>query len=129
MNPKHQAERQALRTAIDTILAGPPEHWTQTAVAKQAGLHRSRLAIVYTDLNDLFKAKRAAQSSISEREQKLHDDITSLQQQVQTLRDERDRWKAASRTFVRAIQILKIENAQLKSKAANGKVRTLHTLS
>ncbi|MCO1575150.1 hypothetical protein M8C13_05175 [Crossiella sp. SN42] len=124
MNPKHQAEREALLAAIDVVLAGPPEHWTQTAVAKRAGLHRSRLAIVHTDLNDLFKAKRAAQSSMSETERKLRDQLAMLERRVKTLRDERDRWKTAARTFVRAIQVLKIENKRLKSRTASN-IRTL----
>lgn len=124
MNPKHQAEREALRAAIDVVLAGPPEHWTQTAVAKQAGLHRSRLAVVHKDLNDLFKAKRAAQSGVTEREQKLHDKLAALEQQVQSLREERDKWKIAARTFVRTIQVLKVENTRLKS-ATTSNVHTL----
>jgi len=114
MTDKSRRERQAISAAIERVLAGTPRYakpgvLTQTAVAQEAQLHRSRLVNVHTDLRDLFEARKAAQSSISASEQKLHAKIADLKAKNAALRVERDTWKDTANVFARAIQVLQTQ--------------------
>jgi chromosome segregation ATPase len=115
MNDKHKRERASLIAAMDRVLAGTPLRaevgaLTQTALAIEAGLHRSRLVNVHTDLRDQFEArKKAAGRGLSPAEERLNDRVAKLEQERDRLRGERDSWKAAAETFARAIQVLRAE--------------------
>jgi chromosome segregation ATPase len=115
MNDKYKRERASLIAAMDRLLAGTPLRaapgaLTQTALAIEAGLHRSRLVNVHTDLRDQFEArKNAAGRGLSPAEERLNDRVAKLEQERDRLRGERDSWKAAAETFARAIQVLRAE--------------------
>lgn len=111
---KAERERQAILAAIDRVLAGTtryaePGALTQTAVAQEAQLHRSRLVNIHTDLRDLFEARKAAQFSISASERKLRAKLVDLEAKNATLRSERDSWKETATVFARAIQVLQTQ--------------------
>ena len=114
MTDKARQERQAILAAIERVLAGTtryanPGVLTQTAVAQEAQLHRSRLVSTHTDLRDLFEARKTAQSSISASEQKLRTKIADLEKKNAALRAERDLWKDSASVFARAIQVLQTQ--------------------
>lgn len=119
MTTKSEGERAALMAAMDRVLSGDtryaePGNLTQTALAQEARLHRSRLVNVHTDIRDLFEARKAAQSSISENERALREKIDQLTRTNRNLRAERDKWKSTATTFARVIQAL-----QAASEAEN----------
>jgi septal ring factor EnvC (AmiA/AmiB activator) len=123
MSEKNQRERAALTAAMDRLLAGKPLRvdpgvLTQTALAADAGLHRSRLVNVHTDLRDEFEARKKAATTINPMEQRLRAEIAALKKSQEQLRQERDSWKATATTFARGIQVLRAELADAKKSSS-----------
>jgi hypothetical protein len=124
-----RAERDAITAAMQRLLTGKPLHSTGeltiVALAAEARVKRNKLTHKYTDLKDLFYAEVKARGGIPAGEAKLRKEIADLKARVEALRDERDAYRTASEIYARAINVLTIENDQLReelSKQLSGKV-------
>ena len=96
--------------------------------AQEAGLKRNKLTHRHTDLKVQFYAQRAARAGVSQREIKLQDQVSDLGTRNPALRKERDDYRAAKEAFARALQVVTVENDNLRKELANtrtGNVRPL----
>ncbi|MEU9840692.1 hypothetical protein AB0C69_15870 [Actinomadura sp. NPDC048032] len=111
-------ERAAITAAMQRLLAGKPlrssGELTIVALAAEADLKRNKLTHKHTDLKDLFYAEVRARDGIPDGERKLREELAVLRAQIQDLCQERDDYRRASEVFARAINVLTIENDQLR---------------
>jgi hypothetical protein len=128
----HEQERQAIVAAMGRLLAGTPERSSGNldivSLAAEAGLKRNKLTHKHTDLRDQFYAERAQREGVSQREIRLRENAVALQEQIATLREDRDNYRIASEVFARAINVLTAENQELRKQlatAAAGRVTPL----
>ena len=75
---------------------------------------RNKLTHKHTDLKDLFNAERRARDSVPDSELRLRDEITALTKKIKALKEERDQYRTASETFARAMNVLTVENDNLR---------------
>ncbi len=117
-----EEERRAITAAMQRLFAGTPLRSSGKldilALAQEAGLKRNKLTHKHTDLKELFYAQRKARDGTPDNEVKLRGQIATLQKVNQTLRDERDRYRMASETFARALNVLTIENDNFRRELA-----------
>jgi hypothetical protein len=113
-----RAERDAITAAMHRLLAGKPLHSTGeltiVALAAEASVKRNKLTHKHTDLKDLFYAEVKARDGIPASEAKLRKEIADLTARVEALREDRDAYRTASEIYARAINVLTIENDQLR---------------
>jgi chromosome segregation ATPase len=113
-------EREAITAAMQRLLAGRPLRssgdLTIVALAEEAGLRRNKLTHKHTDLKDLFYAEVKARNGIPASEIKLREEIAALKTRIESVRQERDDYRAATETFARAINALTVENDTLRNK-------------
>jgi chromosome segregation ATPase len=113
-------ERTAITAAMQRLLAGRPLRssgdLTIVALAEEAGLGRNKLTHKHTDLRDLFYAEAKARNGIPASEIKLREQITALKARIESLRQERDDYRASTETFARAINALTVENDTLRKE-------------
>jgi len=113
-------ERNAITAAMQRLLAGRPLRssgdLTIVALAEEAGLRRNKLTHKHTDLKDLFYAEVKARNGIPASEIKLREQVTILKTRNESLRQERDDYRAATETFARAINMLTVENDTLREE-------------
>src|SRR6266498_4593612 len=125
-NPKavmnHDDEREAITEAMRRLFAGTPIRSSGNldivALAEEAGLKRNKLTHKHTDLRDAFYAERARRAGVSEREIKLQEQIAQLTQRLNDTRAERDNYRTTSEVFARAMNVLTIENQNLRTQLA-----------
>jgi hypothetical protein len=94
-------------------------------LAEEAGLRRNKLTHKHTDLHDTFYAERARRAGVSNREIRFQERIAELARRLADTREERDNFRSTSEVFARAINVLTIENDNLRAqlvKAADSKV-------
>jgi chromosome segregation ATPase len=125
-------ERNAITAAMQRLLAGKPlrssGELTIVALAEEAGLRRNKLTHKHTDLKDLFYAEVEAHNGIPANEIKLREQVTALKTRIESLRQERDDYRAAAETFARVINALTVENDTIRKeldKARSSKVAAL----
>jgi hypothetical protein len=115
-----EQKRQAITAAIERLLAGKPLRSSGAldivTLAEEAGLKRNKLTHKHTDLKELFYAERQARDGIPDSEIKLRDEIAILKEEITKLRAERDDYRIASETFARAMNVLIIENTNLRKE-------------
>jgi len=113
-------ERTAITAAMQRLLAGRPLRssgdLTVVSLAEEAGLRRNKLTHKHTDLRDLFYAEVKARNGIPASEIKLREQITALKARIESLRQERDDYRAATEAFARAINALTVENDTLRKE-------------
>ena len=118
----HEAERDAITEAMRRLFAGTPLRSSGNldiiTLAEEAGLKRNKLTHKHTDQRDAFYAERARRAGVSEREIKLQEQITELTRRVNDLRAERDNYRTTSEVFARAMNVLTIENDNLRAQLA-----------
>jgi chromosome segregation ATPase len=111
-------ERKAITEAMQRLLAGKPLRSSGrldiVTLAEEAGLKRNKLTHKHTDLKDLLNAERRARDDVPDSDLRLRDEITALTKKIKALKEERDQYRTASETFARAINVLTIENDNLR---------------
>jgi predicted nuclease with TOPRIM domain len=117
-------ERRVIRDAMDRLLAGAPIRsdgkLTVKSLAEEAGVKRWFLTHKYPDLQVEFRDRIAAQNAVPAAQQALLDRIRDLEAR---LRDSQERLGQAElelRRFTRIVQVLTLENEQLRSGPAHG---------
>jgi hypothetical protein len=111
--------------AIVRVLAGRPTtavpgDLTITAVAAEAQLKRHYLTHKHTDLKELFYQLREHHNNpVREHSAVLAKDIDKLNEKLTEAREETAKWKTTAHTFARAINVLTLENHQLREQPSN----------
>jgi hypothetical protein len=114
-------ERAEIEAAMDRLLAGTPlrsgGQLTIVSLAAEAGVKRHALTHKHTDLKDRFYARVKAQDSVPASETALREQNAELRRKLDDMRAERDEYKQAADALARALNVLTIENDELRRKA------------
>jgi hypothetical protein len=113
------AEIRAITDAMVRLLIGAPLHsdgkLTIVSLATEAGLRRNKLTHKHTGLKDLFYALVKARTPLLEA---LPDSararVAKQQQDLARVRAERDDLRTQLQLMARIVQVLEVENHQLK---------------
>ena len=87
------------------------------SLAAEAGVKRHALTHKHTDLKDRFYARVKAQDSTPASETALREQNAELRSKLDDMRAERDEYKQAADALARALNVLTIENDELRRKA------------
>lgn len=125
------ADRDAIRAAIDRLLAGTPLRsngsLTIVALADEANVKRHLLTHRHTDLKDDFYARVRARGHVPDNERKLRDDLTKALGRIRELVAERNQLQAENDALARIINVIKLENHELRLRT--GRTSRLIALS
>ncbi|MFE9927685.1 hypothetical protein [Streptomyces sp. NPDC005533] len=129
-SPQDAAEIQAITDAMVRLLVGVPlrsdGQLTVKSLAEEAGLRRNKLTHKHTGLKDLFYALIRAQDVRPKVADGLKETNDELSVRLKKVREERDQLQAQVKQLVRVVQVLEVENHQLRESAGqNGVVRVL----
>ena len=117
-------ERARIRTAMDRILAGTPEHsngaLTVVALAIEADVPRNALTQRHTDLKDEFYQRIRERGADNGDEARLRATIAKLRQTIANKNKELAQLRADVPALVRAVNQLTLENQQLRDMRAAG---------
>ncbi len=124
-------ERQRIRDAMDRLLDGAPIRscgsLTIVSLAEEADVKRHVLTHRHTDLKDEFYAKVRTQGHVPKSEQDLRAKITTLEQKITELRNERDTVSALAAALRRMNNVLGVENQHYRDVlAGRNDVTPLH---
>jgi septal ring factor EnvC (AmiA/AmiB activator) len=113
------ADRDAIRAAIDRLLAGTPlrsnESLTVVALADEANVKRHLLTHRHTDLKDEFYARVRARGHVPDNERKLREDLSKATGRIKELVAEISKLQGENDAFARIINVLELENHQLRT--------------
>lgn len=123
-------QRQQIRDAMDRLIAGTAVHsdgkLTIKSLAEEAQVKRWVLTHRHTDLQDEFRARIAdTNGNQPSALRKLHDAHAEATDKIQELRAELAGLKATLRQYERVVQVLALENHQLKNPEMRGRSTTL----
>jgi hypothetical protein len=123
-------QRQQIRDAMDRLIAGTAVHsdgkLTIKSLAEEAQVKRWVLTHRHTDLQDEFRARIAdTTGNHPPALQKLHDAHAEATEKIQELRAELAGLKATLRQYERVVQVLALENHQLKNPDTRGRSTSL----
>lgn len=90
---------------------------TIVSLAAEAGVKRHALTHKHTDLKDRFYARVKARDSVPASETALREQNAELRRKLDDMRAERDEYKQAADALARALNVLTIENDELRRKA------------
>ncbi|WP_435239161.1 hypothetical protein [Streptomyces sp. YPW6] len=120
MSEDRTAERKNIRAAIDRLLAGTPLRsdgaLTVVSLAAEADVKRHVLTHRHTDLKDEFYARVRVQGQVPDSERKLRQELKETKERLAEVLAENKQLKAETEAFVRIINVLEMENDQLKGK-------------
>ena len=119
-NVADRRQRQQIRDAMDRLIAGTALNsdgkLTIKSLAEEAQVKRWVLTHRHTDLQDEFRARIADTTGDQPPAlRKLHDAHAEATEKIQELRAELAGLKATLRQFERVVQVLALENHQLKN--------------
>ena len=121
-------ERRTIRDAMQRLLDGQPARsdgkLTIKALAEEAGVKRWLLTHKHTDLQDEFRARIATRGTLPPAQQALVDENDELRARNADLSEQLAVARDEARQLARIVQVLTLENEQLRS-ASDAKVRTL----
>lgn len=117
-SPADTAEILAITDAMVRLLIGIPVRsdgqLTIKSLAKEAGLKRNKLTHKHTGLKDLFYALVRARHGRPHNVDAVHKKHEELKAKAQALREERDDLALQVQYLVRIVQVLELENEQLR---------------
>ncbi len=126
-------ERDRIRSAMDRILAGTPEHsngaLTVVALAEEAQVPRNALTQRHLDLKNEFYDKVRARGQMPDSEKRLRQQIVKLKELRAKDAEELDQLRADVQGLVRALNQLSLETQQLRTELTTprGRLRVLPT--
>lgn len=132
-NVADRRQRQQIRDAMDRLIAGTALHsdgkLTIKSLAEEAQVKRWVLTHRHTDLQDEFRARIADTTGDHPPAlRKLHDAHAEATEKIQELRAELAGLKATLRQYERVVQVLALENHQLKDPEVRGRPATLSAI-
>ncbi|MFF1657763.1 hypothetical protein [Streptomyces sp. NPDC058255] len=120
-SPTDTAEILAITDAMVRLLIGLPlrsdGQLTIKSLAQEAGLKRNKLTHKHTGLKDLWYALVRAQHGRPHNVDGLHKKHEELKAKAQALREERDDLVLQVQQLVRVVQVLELENEQLRQSS------------
>lgn len=127
------ADRDAIRAAIDRLLAGTPLRsngsLTIVALADEANIKRHLLTHRHTDLKDEFYARVRARGHVPDSERKLRDDLTKAHDRIKELVAENNKLQGQNEALARIINVLELENYNLRANTRRvGRLLSLPTV-
>lgn len=115
-----RTERDDIRSAMQRLLDGIPLRsdgaLTVVSLAAEAGVKRHMLTHRHTDLKDEFYARVRAQGQVPASETKLRADLAATTAKVDELREENQTLTDTVERMARIINVLTVENDQLKAE-------------
>jgi len=115
-------ERAEIEAAMNRLLDGVPlrsdGRLTIVSLAAEADVKRHVLTHKHTDLKDRFYAHVKAQDSVPASETALLEQNAELRRKLDDMRAERDEYKQAADALARALNVLTIENDELRRRAS-----------
>jgi hypothetical protein len=116
------ADRDAIRAAIDRLLAGTPLRsngsLTIVALADEANVKRHLLTHRHTDLKDEFYARVRARGHVPDNERKLRDDLSKGLGRIKELVAENTKLQGENDALARIVNVLELENHVLRTGTA-----------
>ncbi|MGX1513818.1 hypothetical protein [Streptomyces collinus] len=113
-------ERENIRAAMDRLLAGTPLRsdgaLTVLALAVEADVKRHVLTHRHTDLKDEFYARVRAQGKVPDSERKLREELKKTKERLAEVSEENKRQQAEIDMFARVVNVLTVENDQLRGQ-------------
>lgn len=111
-------ERDRIRAAMDRILAGTAKNsngaLTIVALAQEAGVPRNALTQRHLDLKTEFYTRVREHGGPSEVEDRLRKTIARLKNTIANKNNELEQFRADVPALVRTINVLALENQQLR---------------
>lgn len=123
-----------LLAAMVRVLSGRPTvaqpgDLTITAVAAESGLKRHQLTHKHTELKDLFYQLRDHHGNpVKEQAASLAQEVQDLKQKLSETHDQVRNWRATAETYARVINVLTLENSQLREQGSSPGTRNLRAL-
>ena len=118
------AERRAIRDAMDRLLAGSPIRsdgkLTVKSLAIEAKVKRWILTLKHTDLQDEFRDKVRTQNATPDAMRALYVKIADLERGRKQDRSDLREAIAETKLLGRVVQVLALENDQLEKRASGG---------
>lgn len=115
-------ERDRIRSAMDRILAGTPQHsngaLTIVALAQEAQVPRNALTQRHVDLKNEFYERIRARKQVPESEQRLRTQLRKLRELRVAETEDLQQLRADNETLVRALHQAQMENRQLRQQLA-----------
>ena len=115
-------ERRIIRDAMDRLLNGEPVRsdgkLTVKSLAEEAGVKRWLLTHKHTDLQDEFRARVAAGNTLPPAQQALADENAQLRAHADDLSERLAASREEAKRLARVVQVLTLENEQLKASVA-----------
>jgi predicted HNH restriction endonuclease len=112
-------DRDQISAAMERLLAGTPRRssgqLTVVSLAEEAGVKRHVLTHKHPDLKDQFYARVRAQNHATPTEQKLRAELETERRKRLEVTTERDQLKRTVEDLTRVVQVLTVENDQLRS--------------
>jgi hypothetical protein len=116
-------ERDQIRAAMDRLLAGTPLRsdgaLTVVSLAVEADVKRHVLTHRHTDLKDQFYARVRAQGHVPASEQELRAELEITKHKLGETREENRQLKASVEALARIVNILTVENDQVRNQEAS----------
>ncbi|MFE1333302.1 hypothetical protein [Streptomyces microflavus] len=113
-------ERENIQAAIDRLLAGTPLRsggaLTVLALAAEADVKRHVLTHRHTDLKDEFYARVRARGQVPDSERKLREELKKTKERLAEVIEENKRQRAENDMFARVVNVLTLENDQLRGE-------------
>ena len=110
--------RATIRAAMDRLLAGIPLRsdgaLTVVSLAVEADDKRHVLTHRHVDLKDEFYARVRAAGGVPESERRLREDLAETRRQLKETQAENQRLAAEIEEFARVVNVLSVENHQLR---------------
>ncbi|MFE7856341.1 hypothetical protein [Streptomyces sp. NPDC057403] len=120
MSEDRTAERANIRAAMDRLLAGTPLRsdgaLTVLSLAAEADIKRHVLTHRHTDLKDEFYARVRSQGQVPDSERKLRQELKETKERLTEVLEENKQLKNEAEVFTRIINVLELENDQLKGQ-------------
>lgn len=129
-NVADRRQRHQIRDAMDRLIAGTAVHsdgkLTIKSLAEEAQVKWWVLTHRHTDLQDEFRARIADTTGNQPPAlRKLHDAHAEATEKIQELRAELAGLKTTLRQYERVVQVLALENHQLKNPEVRGRSASL----
>lgn len=129
-NRSHEAEREAIQSAIERMLAGKPDvvsigELTVVALAREGRVHRAALTHRHTDLRQDFEAQREVvrRLAVLPGEAELRERLAECQAELEQAQQAVRRWKVLNGDLVRVAHLHLNERDQLAAELERSRAR------
>jgi hypothetical protein len=120
MTSEHIDERDAIKAAASSLLAGTPLRsngaLTVVALAQEAGVKRHVLTHRHTDLKDLFNAQVRALGRVPDSERRLRQELDTTRHRLAEASERIRNLENDNDALARIVNVLATENEQFRDQ-------------